>query len=278
MPASLLAAGDTVPPSNPELGNEALFAAIGLGPILEGKPTLHKYQLRAAADLSKELRRRILRFIASDSFAPAAEVPDFDYATTLKTVSAGELDDKQAAALFKAVPDRELAMELGVQVVRMLTWANPLLPRDTRPAVIGTRPADPDPSSTADFRRVWQVALDPMSVLDDLEDGSLADDQVAALALLYPAIYMELRQAIADGLAVMEGRRKSWEPAPQKATLLQMLRQEQQIDPELAAMVQQMYAGQPEQAPAGNARARRAPNSGASPDDAITPGQKAAGG
>jgi hypothetical protein len=273
----------TLPPpaDNPALDQEALFAAIGLGKILAARPTLHKYQWRKAADLPKEIRRRILRFIASDAFTEANDVPDFDYDEALGFVAqpGHQLTPEQANALLAALPDPDMALDLGVQAVRILTWADGIMPRDAQPGPIGARAAEPDPSATADFRRVWHVALDPLFVLDELDDGSLSDDQVAALALIYPQIYQEIRQAIVDGVATMEARRKGWEPAPQKAALLSMLRQEQQIDPELAAQVQQVYAMDPGAQPAPSA-ARRRKRGGASGDagEALTPGSRAASG
>jgi hypothetical protein len=264
--------------SNPALDKEALFTAIGLGPILAAKPTLHKHQWRKAAGLSDEIRKRILSFVASDSFQPANDVPDFDYNEALGYASQDALTPEQAQAL-NAVLDPELALDLGVQAVRILTWADGVIPRDTAPHVLGARAAEPDRSATADFRRNWHVALDPMFALDELDDGSLSDDQVATLALLYPQVYQEMRQAVTDAMATMEARRKGWEPAPQKAALLSMLRQEQQIDPQLAAQVQQVYAVQPDARPAPSAARRRARKTGGGDaGEGLTPGSRAAGG
>jgi hypothetical protein len=261
-----------------ELDLESLFAAVGLGPILAGTPSLNKGTLRQAANLPRELRKRVLRFMSSDAFQPAHDMPEFDYDQVLRLVSQGKLDDAQGRALVAAVPDHDLARDLSGFAGKIFVWANPILPRDTQPGLVGPLPSTPGVGSIADFRRVWQVALDPMSVLDDLEDGSLADDQVMALALLYPAIYGELKQAIVDQDAVMRARRKTWEPAPQKAALLQMIRGEQQFDPELAAAVQQMYAQ--EQAPPQQGPPPKRGGGGrkAQPSDAMTPGQAASTG
>lgn len=262
---------------NRMLDIEALFSAVGLGPILAAHPTLHKYQLRAAAALPRELRRRILAFVSSDAFTEGKDVPEFDYDSTLKTVSAGRLDDKQSKALLRAVPD--FAEDFAVQVNKIMAWANPILPRDSRPAVIGDRPAEPDPHTLADFRRVWQVALDPMIVLDDLADGSLSDDQVSALQLIYPAFYDELRQAITEEMGAMEGRKgKNWEPAPQKAAMLGMIMGTQRLDPEMTAAVQQVYAAHPDAKPMASAAGRRRSSGGGGDIDAATPGQQAGSG
>jgi hypothetical protein len=260
-----------------ELDLESLFSAVGLEPILAGDPTLHKYQVHRAAELPRELRRRILRFMASDAFQPAKDVAPFDYDATLKTVSAGELAPAAAAALVAAVPDHDLARDLAGFANKILSWANPIMPREAEQALIGVRQVQPDGGSVADFRRVWQVAADPMAVLDDLEDGSLSDDQVQALALLYPAIYGELKQAIVDEDAVMQSRRKAWEPSPQKAALLRLLRGEQPSDPELTAAVQAVYGKEAQQAPAPPPR-RSGGARGATAPDALTPGQKASTG
>src|SRR5262245_29518655 len=113
-------AGTMSPLANTALDREALFAAVGLGPILAGRPTLHKYQWQKAANLPKEIRRRVLAFIASDAFHPANDVPDFDYGEALKYVSQDGLTPKQADALHAKVPDPQMAEDLGVQAIRIL--------------------------------------------------------------------------------------------------------------------------------------------------------------
>jgi len=258
---------------------ESLLAAIGPQAIYTARPSLHKYQLQEAANLPRELRRRVLAFVASDAFEPANDMPEFDYEKTNKLVSTEKLDDRQAQALHRAVPDPQLAHELGLRAELLLAWAHKILPRDTETTPIGVRQSEPSPSAIADFRRVWQVALDPLSVLDDLEDGSLSDDQVATLVELYPAIYAELRQAVVEAVSTMQARRgMTWQPIGTKTALIQMLRQEQQIDPELAATVQAMYAVQPQPAAPPTAQRRKGGTSTSADDlSAVTPGQKAAG-
>jgi len=129
----------------------------------------------------------------------------------------------------------------------------------------------------ADFRRVWNVAREPMIVLDDLEDGSLAEDQVAALALLYPALYADIQQAAEEIMSAQVARRgEEWEPAPQKRVLLGVLLQKDLIDPELASMVQKVYAQAEQAEQQANAPAPK--RSGGQQQPVQTPGQKAASG
>ena len=222
---------------------EAVFGAIGLLPILRAQPTLHRHQWETAATLPVKIRQRMARFLATEAFEPAKEMPEFDYDEVLGLVSKGQTPE-QTAALFSAVPDRELATDLGLKADRLQTWANGIIPRETPSDGLNPQMEPPDPSTLADFRRVWQVAYDPMSVLDDLEDGSLFEDQVAALALLYPALWADMSQAVTDSVAKIAARRgATWQPTATKSALIGVLRQQQTIDLSLAAACQAVFAG-----------------------------------
>jgi hypothetical protein len=62
---------------------ETLFAEMGLPSILAGKPRLSKATLTAAATRERDIRRRLLRFLARDAWEPAAELVAIDYAELL---------------------------------------------------------------------------------------------------------------------------------------------------------------------------------------------------
>lgn len=254
---------------------ECLLAAIGPARILAGQPTMHKYQMDRAAAMPREIRRRVLRFLGTDSFQPADELPEFDWEAVFKLVSGGE-DPQRAAALYAVIPDGELATDLGTRAATIQGWANAKLPREPRTVAYDeSMPLDePSPSAVAEFRRQWEVANDPMVVIDDLEDGSLIDDQVTAVAELYPAIYAEMRQAVSDGVAANKARKgQDWEPSATKDALLGTLRQKDVTDHALAAAVQQVYA----QEAAAAAQPTPAPRKAKSIPE-MTPGAKASGG
>jgi hypothetical protein len=257
---------------------EHLFVTIGLLPILRAKPTLWKYQLEEGAALPVTIRKRMARFLATEAFDEAHDMPEFDYDEVLGLVSGGQTPE-QTAALFAAVPDRELATDLGVMADRVQTWANGIIPREESSGGLNPQMDPPDGIALADFRRVWQVACDPMSVLDDLADGSLSEDQVAALALLYPALHADMSQAVTDSVAAIAARRgKTWQPTGLKTSLIGVLRQQQVVDLQLAAASQAIYAGiEQEQLAAQQAppAPRAASNAGSIEG---TPGQDAAGG
>lgn len=255
---------------------ESLFAVIGLENILRGRPRLHKYMIQRAGGLPKEMRRRLAKVVATEGVEEAVDMPPFDYDKTLALVSATAQQEppgllpEQARMLFQAVPDPDLATDIGLVANGALTWANGALPREQTDTVMGPRLEEPDAAMLASFRRQWQVACDPMAVLADMEDGSLSDDQVAVFAQLFPALYAEMKQALTESLAQVGARMsKDWEPPPLKAGLIRILRQEDEPNGMLAAAAQTSYAKEPtpKQAPSGEPGA-----------EALTPGQKAAGG
>jgi hypothetical protein len=256
---------------------ESVFAVIGLDAILAGKPTLHGYHLEDAVKMPQQIRRRMASFLASDAFKPARDMATIDYRRTLAVLPAtAEIAPAATAALRAVVPDAELAMELGQQAQHCVAFGAGKIPRPTPDEDTGEF-EDPDAVKIGDFARVWEVARDPLSVLGDLEDGSIMEDQVEALKELYPALYAEMTQAATDARSALTARKgKNWRPNPTKKALLDVLQQKTTFDPQLFQMVQGVYAQeQPQQQP-GQAPKARKPRPRATPEG--TKGQDAAGG
>lgn len=252
---------------------ESILAAIGVDNVLRADPEYRRQQVKEARELPKTMREAFDRYFSGDGFDSSESLPPFDYDEVLKLVSAGQTPE-QDAALGEAIPDKELAMELGIDANRVIAWANQSIPRNPRTSDAGALVNDPpDPESLAQFRTRWQVACDPMVVVRDTLEGCLDADQVATVALLYPALYAEMRQACVDArtAAIME-HGKDWEPSPEKAAGVRTLLQQAPTDLALAASVQQTYQQQ-----AAKPKKRKAPpKRGGDVDAGLTPGQRAA--
>ena len=250
------------------LDGECLLAVIGVDNVLNGKATLHKYQLLEAAALPRKIRQIMLRFLATDDVEAAEDYPEYDYAELGKLLAHGQTPG-QAASLQAAIPDPELAQELGVHANSIQTWGNGVFPRETRDTIRGPVQEQPAASTWADFCRIWQVAVDPMTIMRDLAEGCLSEEQVTVAVQHWPSLYAEMRQASVEGLASSKR-----EVTERKTAQLHILRQETSFDAELAAAVQASYAQ--------SAQGQAPPKPGITPDGAksadLTPGQKAANG
>lgn len=253
---------------------ESALAAIGVDNVLRAEPKWSRKQAREARDLPKTMREAFDRYFAGDKFESSETLPPFDYDEVLKLVSAGQTPD-QVAALNAAVPDRELAMEIGIDANRVVAWANQSIPRNPRTSDAGALVNDPpDPEALAQFRTRWQAACDPMVVVRDMLEGCLDADQVATVALLYPSLYAEMRQSCVDArtAATMEHGR-DWEPSPEKAGYVNALLQQDPTDKALASSIQQSYQ---QQADAKPKKRSKPPQRGGDVDAGLTPGQRAA--
>lgn len=258
-----------------QLDAECLLSAIGVHNVLTGKAALPKYKLIDAANMPREIRRLMLKYLATDGFEPAEDYADIDYPALKKLLAHGQTPE-QVASLNRAVPDPEIAQDLAAEVNRIQQWANTVMPRATRMTIRGPIDEEPSPAELGNFARLWQVACDPMSAMRDLSEGCLSDDQVAALGTCWPALHAEMKQSIADGVSVMVGRSKSWEPTAHKASQLSILQQAETFDTELAAACQASYAAEAQQEaqPPPPSKA----NASGDPEKGLTPGEKAAAG
>jgi hypothetical protein len=257
-----------------ELQIELLLAAIGPRAIMKGNPRLTMAQIKGAAAMVPRMRRRIARFMASDTFRPDSSPLDSDdYGDVLALASQPEID---ARPLFAAVPDRDLATDLQIAAKRIQSWAGMSIPRDEDDSFSGAPIASPPAISVSDFLAQWRIACDPMMAVADLEDGQLEDDGVGVLAMLWPSFYKEIRQAISDAYASVAARRgKNWQPEPRKARLLRTMQEAEALDMELAAAVQASNAQTQKQSTSPTRGSSQAENNDTQSQE-LTPGDRAA--
>ena len=264
---------------NRQLEVEAIFGEMGLPSILAGKPRLSKGMLGAAGGRELTIRRKLLQFLSKDAWDPAVEMVEIDYDTLLPQLSAGKLSTAQTQPVFAVVPDPEMAQAVCELADQVIAWAAPLIPRGDADPITG-QVEDPPRDALLDFRRLYGVAIDPMAILADLGDGSMADDQVAVMVQIYPAHLAAMRAMEHEATATMVARKgKGWSPSSTKASLIMSLRGQPSTDPAVVVAMQQIYAAQElaeMQATPAPPKARRAsgPDSGAEG----TPGEKAANG
>jgi hypothetical protein len=252
---------------------ESVLAVIGADKILAAEPTFTHAQFRRARDLPDEIRQAFERFFASAKFDKSEPLPPFDYADVLALVSSPQ-DTDQTNALATAMPDADMAMELGIEANRVRTWADQSIPRNPRTTLTGTKMDPPDPESAASFRTRWQVACDPIVVVRDALEGCLDADQVSTLALLYPELYQAIRQACVDAMTAEAAKHGTeWDPTPDKAAQVRTLLQMTQFDPALASTVQKSYQAQAAKRPAPKPQKKQDVDI-----SGLTPGQKAAAG
>lgn len=234
------------------LAVETIVAAIGIRPFVDRTMTrVHGYHADRAAKLADTIGAKIYRFLTREEPEEAAELPPFDFDNVTGMLKLEQTPDNvtREVAAFGADVETAVAANLVIQRIRGYLVAH--IPRLIRPSLAGPISEPPPPSDVARFRRLWVVACDPLSVLDDLNEFALSRDQVTAFADLYPAVYGTVWPIAQQQLA----RRKTVEPkyrlTHRKEILLRVLTRQENTNAQLGQALQALYAQQEAAAAAG---------------------------
>jgi hypothetical protein len=128
--------------------------------------------------------------------------------------------------------------------IRVTTYLAHLIPqREAKPSLTPhLEKVDWSDSERAKFTRAVDIAHDPISILGSLEDGSITPDQVSAMRSMYPELYAQMCDELANKLAAQ----KTALPAGKRMALAQFLGDPALAGPSLEPMfIQAMQANYP---------------------------------
>jgi hypothetical protein len=107
-----------------------------------------------------------------------------------------ELIARKTARVSNADPGVGAAMQ--VTLAKAVQFLTDKLPAPAIQAGLFQRPYKPSSMEMAKFERYMQVIERPLTVLDDLDKGTLTREHVEALKAVYPELYAEVQQAAID--------------------------------------------------------------------------------
>lgn len=221
-----------------ELRAELLAAVHGIPSVLDGKATRDTDLVRAMR-LGDKATAVLRGFLGAKAFErQTVDLPAVDYLATLDKLSRPPgMDDLEAA--MAGIPDHRLAQAYAAVLSRGLSYLAATIPRRNQRTVTGDTPVEPSQMDMSRFRRTWQIAVNPLQVLDDLGEGILVRDQVAALGALYPRILAAIREELFRLLT----ERKPDDTLPlRKQRQLEVLLDISILDPRFAAELQERAA------------------------------------
>lgn len=212
---------------------EALAATIGADKFLAGDVKLTQGIRDRAAGMDHTIDRMVQKALQGEPEA----VPDvpFDYKAVDQQLRETGSRDQVAAfeTAFVAEPP-ELRAKVQDTAGRVIRYLDDHFPRRVRPGIVAT-PTPPGGVELARFKRLWQIACDPLEVLEALGRGNLSRDMVRAVEDLYPSVYSAMRLAVIKGISRTRARRASWVPSRAMDLQLRVLMQADTITPQLAA-------------------------------------------
>lgn len=117
---------------------------------------------------------------------------------------------KSTARIANAAP--AIAQEMQQTLVKATQFLAVKLPRpfDSGSGEMFQREYQPTSMELAKFERYLQAVEHPLTILDDLEKGTLTAEHVEALKAVYPALYGQLQQQVLDQVASPEGQEMSY--------------------------------------------------------------------
>lgn len=237
---------------DPLLG-EVATAAIGIDSILRGKASYGLGKEGIAGSLPTNLARLVGAYIRRTEPAPLSELPEFDY-QDVSALLANAGKPEQGQRLQEAIGDPELGGAVEETATRIIETLQQALPARTVETLTGSVPVPPSAQELAKFRRAWQVAVDPLVVLRDLNEDAMSLDQVQALEAMYPTLYALIKPAVVKTVADEKAKRPSWEPGYRKESRLRVLLQLPRAE-SLMSDVQALYAQSKAEAPAAAKKA-----------------------
>lgn len=203
---------------------EALLGAVGIRAFASKElRQIHDYQADRAAKVRQDIDRKVYRFLQREEPAETADLPDFDYDEVAVLLDSETLPHHVQQQIAAFGGDGDMALAVQVQAMRILAYLKQKLPRRVHVGLTGPEYSRPPEIDITRFARLWAIACDPLSILDDLNEFAVSRDQVTGIADLYPQLYKAIQDAVPQQLT----RAKSVDPKfylwRQKETLLRVL-------------------------------------------------------
>jgi hypothetical protein len=197
---------------DPVFEAECLVAVLGVAHALAKSPKAPTIaELHRAGKLPDTIPKRIKELLELKKPKPQAalvEMPDFH--ETNKQLTKGIDQDALAESLLPVPP--ELHAPCAFVWSRGVQYLNDVFPRRIEALITGPKLHEPSKGDWAEFGWAWQLAQNPLSILDRMGEGIVIGGEVKHLQAMFPAIFAELAGAIGNGLAEKVAEDEKWSP------------------------------------------------------------------
>lgn len=206
------------------------MAAIGIAPFLARKlRRVWLHHMERAAKVGEEIDRKIYLFLNREGPAESVPLPDFNFeeirADIQRTPTPQHTQDIMDA--FGDLSDAGLAATLVYE--RIQAYLVTKVPKRIHQSIAGPVLETPAHSDLARFRRTWNVACDPLSILDDLNEFALSRDMVQALVDMFPLTWQRMKKGVDDGLTRKKSVELNYRLTIRKEQLLRILIQDEDV-------------------------------------------------
>ncbi len=165
---------------------ETLLARVGIRHALSRSAT-PLWLRKTHTPIEDQIRAKMSAFVTTKPHYEKvkASLPAFDYDKVLDEITSPKPINPVALERL----DGDTSSSYVVAVQRAVTYLAAEIPKSTITDMVSTRNVKPSDLTIAGFRRLFAVAEDPLTVLQAMVDGILTQDQVKALATMFPTFY-----------------------------------------------------------------------------------------
>jgi len=144
-------------------------------------------------------------------------------------------------ALAKHAPQTAQAVALNAAAVAGFLGSR--LPQGFSPMRLGAMPdIKYDDAEIAKFARTLRAATDPLSVLDDMKDGTLSREGVEAVKELYPKLYTDMQQRVMQAVSSPRAQKNMTYETRVRLGMLLDIPADATLDPQFIQTVQATFA------------------------------------
>lgn len=204
---------------------EDLLAQTGLSAYFNDAPLKFGVTMRKEALAIRQRMRATLRafLTGGTEFDRAKAMPPFRFQRAVDLLSAPPTPEQMQRKLAKA-EDPEAAELWQAVAQRSVAYLQAALPKRERETPVGPKLLPPSDMELARFRHAWEIAEDPMVMLEALAEGSLSRGMARQFAELWPDLYMELQSALPELLIAIKTQRPGYEiPWPREKQLRSLM-------------------------------------------------------
>jgi len=236
-----------VPPPAPEPLNpykvESVVAAIGFDAFASRTfRKVHGHHITRADGMPQEVTRKVHLFLNRAEPASAADLPPFDFTEVVQQLEAPILPQHVEQEIAAFGEDHDMAIAANLLVQRIRGYLQGKIPKRVYMSLAGPEPSEPPKSDIARFRRLWVIACDPLSILDDLNEFAVSRDQVTGIADLYPTLWGSFWPSVQTQLVRRAGVEPTYRLSRRKESLLRVLTKQEAPNFPLAKALQQIFA------------------------------------
>lgn len=225
---------------------EDLLARVGIGHSLTHSET-PLWLRKTHESIEDQIRSRMRAFVSSPAPKVKITLPAFDYDRALdQLTSEKSVNPINVKATERLGADTLSAYQVAVN--RAIGFLAAELPKSTITTLASTRNVRPSDLTIGGFRRFYQIAEDPMSVIDAMVKGILTPDQVRALQAMFPTFYEAAKVLFKEAVDEKLAGNPEWYLPYSREQIALMFMQIKPGDAEALKTLQQNFANAKERA------------------------------